>query len=242
MHSRFYTFLCLSVMATLVTGCTSLQQATSAEPLSESHPQNDVTFTDRPVEALTLPTIMKDSNGKPFVCEKRVPKNVIKLNVGPSLVCSDVQTANRLYEYKMGLDYGIEYQHLWRSGFGAGATFYLFNAPFGRDLDMEIKYMGPAVSYSGYLDDKELVRGEFVFGLGCGILKEKGLQETNTETDFAAMIGMGLEYAVAKHIAFGVQCNWNPLFMFEPKGYYFKKEDLYGIERVSILAGVRVYF
>ena len=243
MFSRCFTFFSLSVLAALVVGCSSSKLLSSVEPVSKGQSSEDMVSDDLAVTGKRLPTTkLEDVNRFPFD-EKRVPCNVVKVNVGPSLVCSEVETPRNFYEYKLGLDYGVEYQHLWRSGFGLGASAYLFNTSFDRDLNVEIKYVGPLVAYSDYLDSKGLVRAELEFGLGCGILKEKGFQYTHTEKDFAAMVGVGVEYGVAKNVAFGLQLNWNTLFQFEPKGYYIKDEDdVYGIERVSLLAGVREYF
>lgn len=240
MFSRYFTFVFLSAVMLVVTGCSSSKLVSTVEPKVPAI--GNIDFDDIPVDVRRQPIIMDDVFEKDLDDETRVPRNVIKLNTGPSLVCSEVETPRNFYEYKLGLDYGVEYQHYWRSGFGVGANFYLFNTSFDKDLNVEIKYMGPLVAYSDFLDSNEKVRAEFEFGLGCGILKEKGFQYANTETDFAAMIGLGVEYGVAKNVAFGLQLNWNTLFMFEPKGYYIKDEDTYGIERWSLLAGVRVYF
>ena len=238
MCTRHFTLSFLSVMVILLTGCSSTKQVSSVEPI-DGHPFDDVLLDDVTVK---MQRTQKDFNENVFVNEMHVPSNVIKLNTGPSLVCSDVQTPSRYYKYKLGLDYGIEYQHFWHTGWGVGANLYLFNSSFDKDLNMEMKYMGPTVAYSDYLDSNGKVRADIEFGLGCGILKEKGFYNTNTETDFAAMLGVGVECAVAKNVAFGFQLNWNTLYMSKPKGYYIKDEDRYGIERCSLLFGVRLYF
>ena len=227
MHYRYFALFYLSMAMALATGRSFAQQVSTVKPTNVILTHDDTRL---------------DEKKKLFFNEKRVPCNVIKLNVGPSLVCSVVETPSCFYEYKLGLGYGIEYQHFWRSGFGVGASMYLFNSHFGKDLDTEIKYMGPTVVYSDYLDSKGLIRADIELGLGCGILKEKMIHDTNTETEFAAMAGVGIEYAVAKNVAFGLQLNWNTLFMTNPKGYYIKDEDWYGIENCSLLTGVRVYF
>ena len=242
MYSRCFSFIFLSVVMLFVTGCSSTRMVSSVEPERATRSNEDLVLDDIHLDVQRQPTIKMDNYNKVFDNGMRVPRNVIKLNTGPSLVCSEVETARHFYEYKLGLDYGVEYQHFWPSGFGVGASMYLFNASFDKDLNMGIKYMGPLVAYSDYLDSKRRIRADIEFGLGCGFLKEKGFQETNTETDFASMFGVGVECGVAKNVAFGLQLNWNSLFMFEPKGYYIKDEDMYGIERWSLLAGVRVYF
>ena len=248
MNSRFLPHILLFIVALFVTGCSSTKMMSSVEPVNTNKPYGDVDLDEISVD-VQKQLADKDEETQNSLHhewissdEQRVPRNVVKLNVGASVISSSVEAPSHYYDYKMGLDYGVEYHHFWRSGFGLGASFNQFNTSFGKDYDLEIRYVGPLAVYSDYLDSKGLIRGDFEFGVGCGFMKEKGFDFTNTQTNFAAMIGLGVEYSVAKNVAFGVQFNWNSLYMFDSSPYYMEEEDMFGIKRWGLLTGIRVWF
>ena len=52
---------------------------------------------------------------------------------------------------------------------------------------------------------------------------------------------MGLEYRVFDHIALGVQMNLYSMHMDKPDGIELEKGEIYGIQRIGMMAGLRIY-
>ena len=174
------------------------------------------------------------------------PKNILKLNAGPSWITSEIETYNRTYKSKCGFGFNAEYQHIWGSGLGVGINYQYFGTSFDGGFDISMHYIGPSVILSLMLSEKW--RYDVFFGVGLSYYVEsatgnyRGISYTSSgsESKVSPRFGLGIEYMLTKKVGIGFQFSWLSMALKEPEGYD-SKYDFYGIKRIDPHIGLRVY-
>ena len=172
-----------------------------------------------------------------------LPDNVIKLNVGPSWITSDMFDAEtgKKYKTQSGVEFGIQYAHLWKSGWGIGVNFSHFKTSFPRNTDVKMMFVGPSVVWSRMRTDKR--RYDCSLALGYARYSEKYHGGVSDSQDmFGASVDLGIEYMISSHMGIGVQMTSLIMRKEKPEGVVLDKDESYGINRLNILGGLRFYF
>ena len=178
------------------------------------------------------------------------PRNVVKMDVGPSWIVSEVQTPRNIYKSKTGIGLGIDYQHLWRNGLGIGVNYLFFatnfsHDPMVEDLDMRMHYIGPSFVESWRWARKWRADSSVGVGFSSCIETSKILNwhydnELATEYSVGIFGQLGIEYMFSKSVGIGMQYQGLFMPMKEPKNNK-RKYDVYGIKRIDAKIGIRFY-
>ena len=166
------------------------------------------------------------------------PRNILRASIGPSLMTSDFQIHNHLYKSRCGLDLSLDYDHVWKSGIGFGINYRHDYTTFEEDLVMRTNYIGPSLvlAYPG-----NGIRYDMAIGFGYCWYSEHFRGLSMSEGHIAPLIRMGLEFSISKNVAYGIQMNTFSVRLDKPEGLEMKKNESYGIQRMGLQMGVRVY-
>lgn len=171
------------------------------------------------------------------------PTEIIKLNVGPAWITSDIEAGGNTYKSLSGFKAEFDYQHLWDSGFGFGMNYMYYGASLNSNYDMRMHYIGPSFVSSMIFGYRW--RFEGALGLGYSSLTENaeilGTSSSKTEYGLGIMSHLGIEYMVSPKIGIGFQIGFMSMKLKQPKGFDMKKYDFYGIRRVDLGIGLRIY-
>ena len=170
------------------------------------------------------------------------PSNIFKVSAGPTWMTSEVETSKGVYKNKSGFELGIDYEHLWRWGFGLGLNYSYFATSFDEGFSIRMHYIGPSLVYSIMWGQK--IRYEIGIGMGYAYYKESGntlYRYTATESQLGMLGQIGMEYKLSNHVGLGLQVNASTIKMDKPEGYDMDKNEFYGIKRLATLLGLRFY-
>ena len=170
----------------------------------------------------------------------QAPRNVLRLSVGPSLMTSKYQVDNHQYKNRVGFDLCVDYDHLWKSGFGIGIN-YLYNyTSFDEGVKSRINYIGPSLVLAPAI--KKSFRYDIAFGIGYCHYSDSYEGESETQNRLGVMMRVGAEWKVAKSLALGAQISYISVRMKKPEGLELEKNEFYGITHFGLQAGLRYYF
>lgn len=178
------------------------------------------------------------------------PRNVIKMDAGPSWIVSEVQTPRTIYKSRFGVGLGIDYQHLWRKCIGVGVNYMFYSTSFNHnpiveDINMRMHYIGPSFVGSWRLGRKWRADSSFGVGFSCCIWTDNVIEwhrvdELETEYNIGILGQMGIEYMLSKTVGIGMQYQGFFMPLKEPANYK-GDYDLYGIKRIDAKIGIRFY-
>ena len=168
------------------------------------------------------------------------PKDIVKVNIGPSWITSEIQTYYKTYKNETGVGFGIDYQHLWRSGIGFGINYMYHYTSFENDFSANMHYIGPSLVGSIKLGSNW--RMDAALGLGYSVYREDyKWAGGESESNVGSMVQLGIEYMLSKHIGLGLQFNTMTMRMKRPNDIDTKEYDFYGIKRLDAQLGMRFY-
>ena len=170
---------------------------------------------------------------------RQSPRNVVRLSVGPSLLCSEYKVGNHLYKSRLGYDICVDYVHAWK-GFSLEFNYMHDYTSFDEGIKTRLNYIGPSLVLAAQLT--HVFRCDFAFGMGYCHYTESYGGITNSENRPAILMRMGTEWKVAKHLGLGVQANLFRMTLKKPEDVELEKNEFYGIQHVGLLGGVRFYF
>ena len=168
------------------------------------------------------------------------PKDIVKVNVGPSWITSEIQTYDRTYKNETGFGFGIDYLHLWRSGIGFGINYMYHYTSFDSDFSAKMHYIGPSLVGSTKLGSSW--RMDAALGIGYSVYSEAyNRAGEESESNVGAITQLGIEYMLSKRIGLGLQLNTLTMRMKRPDDIDTKEYDFYGIRRLDAQLGMRIY-
>lgn len=176
------------------------------------------------------------------VKQHRVPSNIIKLNVGPACITSNVYTTKGKFSNVSAFNAELQYSHNWKTGWGCG--LYAFQSHFklgesgsyNYEGSANIFFAGPTVSYS-YRTTKGWL-WNITYGIGY-----TSMDDGEAQSGFAMTCKLGVDYMLTKHIGVGVDAMDYAGFFSEPDGWKQQHSDeRYGFSQMGIVAGLRIYF
>ena len=168
------------------------------------------------------------------------PKDIVKVNIGPSWITSEIQMYNRTYKNETGFGFGIDYQHLWRSSIGFGINYMYHYTSFDSDFSAKMHYIGPSLVGSIKLGSNW--RLDAALGVGYSVYREAYNRVGEaSESNVGAMTQLGIEYMLSKRIGLGLQLNTLTMRMKRPDDIDTKDYDFYGIRRLDARLGMRFY-
>ena len=169
------------------------------------------------------------------------PRNILRFSIGPSWMNSNFLVGDRLYKYKMkcGIDVLLDYDHVWKSGFGIGVNYLHNYTSFDDGCVHRLNYIGPSLLMALASGKWRL---DMALGFGYCINSESIGNLSYKEDHIVPMLRMGLEYKVSKQIGLGLQMNVIPVRMDKPDGYELKDDEFYGIDHLGTQLGMRYYF
>jgi len=185
-------------------------------------------------------TIPVDSVGKKS-------QDIIRLNVGPGWIVSEIETDVNVYKRKVGFTASADYLHFWKSGWGLGANYMFYNTSFDEGFSTTIHYIGPCVAGSTTFCSRW--RWDSLIGVGYAYYKESVSTDyggisydlSAGQGRFASIVQTGIEYKISEKVGIGLLVNGFVMNLKKPEGYNDDKYDFYGIKRVDVQVGARIY-
>ena len=187
------------------------------------------------------------ASGQPVTQEKAL-SNVFKASIGPGLIYSKVYTPNSVYSAQFCGDTDLTYQHVWRRGWGFGINHALNVANYNHEYLITQNYIGPSAVFAHR-------RGKFGFDVSAGIgyvyyvERMKAWDSHNrvrtfkgTESGLGFYGQVGVEYIFSKHLGIGAQITTLRSAYPRPENDLVPEDESYGIQRINVLIGPRVYF
>ena len=169
-----------------------------------------------------------------------LPRNMLRVAIGPSWLVSRYQTGHREYNSKCGLDIAADYGHYWRSGLGIGVSYLHGYTSFDEGIDMRVNYIGPYVGFAYMLGGKwRLGTG---IGLGYGRYSESVGFLSHSESSLGALVRLNGEYMSSEHFGIGLQMNIFTMNLKKPDGFVLKDNEFYGIRRLGAMLALHYYF
>lgn len=169
---------------------------------------------------------------------KKQPTDIVRLSIGPSWMYSKYQLGHHTYKSRCGVDIAVDYDHVWKSGFGVGLNYLHNYTSFDEGMKTRINYIGPSLVMA-FGSDK--VRTDMAIGFGYARYTESFMGYSASESRVAPLMRLGMETKVSKHVAIGAQINYITIRFEEPDGLELKENEFYGIQRCGIQLGVRFY-
>ena len=170
---------------------------------------------------------------------EQAPRNIVRLNVGPSWMISKYELGNKVYKSKIGIDVTVDYDHVWKSGLGIGVNYLHNYTSLDEGISLRLNYIGPSFVVALPLRKS---RWDIAVGFGYCQYSESMGSLSYSESHVAPLMRIGYEYKLGQNIALGLQTNLISMKLDEPDGIELDKNEFYGIRRVGIQAGLRYYF
>ncbi|MDR0893895.1 MAG: porin family protein [Prevotellaceae bacterium] len=165
----------------------------------------------------------------------RPPKNTLSVSAGWGWVTSKVATPLGSYRGKGGVEWGVEYNHVFNSGWGFGLQYAGFQVEFDRSASSTLTFIGPSLVYRGRFSDKWLPK--MSLGIGYGGMSDNGFNTSGVGISYA----LGMEYMLSKSVGVGVELS-EFVFNFSTTKEQQRNNERNGVARVSLTGGLRVYF
>lgn len=169
-----------------------------------------------------------------------MPRNVIRISAGPTLMTSKFLIGNHQYKSRLGADICVDYDHVWKSGFGFGINYLHHYTSFDEGVKLRVNYIGPSLVLA-YTRTKSF-RCDLAWGLGYSRYSESFEGNSVSQNRLGVTMRIGGEWKVAKHLALGVQFNVLSVGLEKPEGIELEKDEFYGIQHVGLQGGLRYYF
>ena len=164
------------------------------------------------------------------------PRNVVKLNVGPSQITSRLETPIGSYKRKWGTDAQLSYEHFFLLfNLGVAVVFDHSVFSFGNVGSLKNDFLGAGLAWSA------LTRN-FRWNIGVVMGYGHGDDSYVDQGGFAALAYYGVEYMLSKHVGLGIDVNGYSNRWKKPQGIILKKNEYYGLGRFNLLGGLRFYF
>ena len=189
-----------------------------------------------------------EANGLSSVAQTSPPANVVKASVGPGLIYSKAYTPTGIYTSQFCGDTDLTYQHLWRRGWGLEINHALNVANYNHEYLIIQNYIGPSAVFA-------YRKGKFGFDVSTGIgyvyyvERMKARDSHNriktfkgTDSGLGLYGHVGVEYIFSKHLGVGAQITALRSVFPRPENDLVPEDENYGIQRINILVGPRVYF
>lgn len=167
------------------------------------------------------------------------PRNVLRFNVGPSWLISNYDIGNKVYKSKIGLDIAFDYEHLWRGCLGIGINYLHNYTSFDEGISMHLNYIGPSFVVALPFPNH---RWDFALGVGYCHYSETMGSVSLSESHVAPVMRIGYEHKLGENIALGFQMNMISVKLDKPDNVVLDKDEVYGIQRLGVQAGLRYYF
>lgn len=148
---------------------------------------------------------------------------------------SDIETPIGTYKKKGGTDWRIEYHYVSKSYLGFGLTYAGFYTSFPVG-DMNLTYIGPSLVLCPKLGERWILRG----GISLGYCHFSDGYEQ--QSGFGGDFSLGIEYMLSRRIGIAIEAANNIQSYSAPEGYQLDDDENYGINRTSVLGGLRFYF
>ena len=192
-----------------------------------------ITFADDSVkhaEYLKYQQQVEEYNREIDEIQKIQPRNIFRVSAGSSFMVSKMVTPERTYKTRTGFDLTLDYDHLWKTGFGFGVN-YLYNATsFEGGYDTDIHYIGPSFVMAAASTKWRI---GMAYGLGYAHYSESLGNMSESENRLALFIRLDAEYRLAKRMALGINLHYMSMSMKKPKEIELKKGEFYGIRHLS---------
>lgn len=182
-----------------------------------------------------------ESNEKVVLGDKqKIPKNILKVSIGPSWLAGKVRTPKQTYDHPLGWAALMEYQHSLGYGFGVGINAAFSHAMYddyvkGSRSPLSFFYLGPAVTWSTKLGDHWMIYLEE----GIGYVRMDDSYDVSGRMGLNAKIGV--DYMITKKWGVGIETNIFGFSMNRPTGYTSPAKMHYNFERINVLLGIRWY-
>ena len=223
-----WTSTCHRIWGTMLLLPDSLQRGSTQSVLQELEASND--------------TEVQNAVNQRMAAYERLfntPSNIVKVNLGMSLLVSKYQAVGSTYRTKAAFDYSIEYQHLWK-WIGLGLNFERAQFSFDRGEKFGLSCLGPDVIFS-IMSGKRL-RWEFSCGVELALYHEEYRDWSWSDSYASLRASMSVEYRFAKNLAVGLQYDVTSIRAKAPDGVELKEGEHYGFDRLHLLTGLRYYF
>lgn len=166
----------------------------------------------------------------------RAPANTLTVSAGYGWITSKTYTPYGTYNSKGGMEWKIEYDHVYGSGLGFGIQYSGFHASFSSDIYMRLTYIAP--SFIARFKANSWV---FKFGVGIGYFgyNDSGAYNSSNigmSTDAAA------EYMLSPHFGLGVSLSTITGRTSGPYDSQLPDGEISGVRRINLQGGLRYYF
>ncbi len=196
------------------------------------------------IDSLDFSTMARNELQQSELMMRRVnkasgPANAVKVEAGPGFIVSTVETPVGRYNSRVGTDFMVSYQHIWKSCFGVGFT-YAHNATGYNSLGtLKIDYVGADWVYSQLFGKKKNWRYDWSLGIGYAHYSIEGWEK---QGGVGVRWGAGLQYMLSKRIGLGLEFNSITTNFKKPDGVELEKNQNYGYQRINLLGGLHFYF
>ena len=176
----------------------------------------------------------------------KLPTNILKVNIGPSFMTSKFEyyytdgtnVRKAKLKSKTGLDIGIDYARLWRTGFGVGVNLLHNQTSYDGDIDVSLTYLGPSIVWSR--KTTEGWRWECSLGVGYSHYNQKAPGvATESSGGFGTLSKIAVDYCISEKFAIGAELNSINQYFKAPQGW---DDDDFGYSRINLMIGARYYF
>lgn len=170
---------------------------------------------------------------------KNTPRNILRVNCGPSWMTSEYWLDNHRYKGRTGFDLLADYDHVWKSGFGFGINYLHNHTSYPEGVKTNLNYLGPSFVMAFSNNHTRL---DMAIGLGYSHYDENYRNLSESVSRLGAFYRIGLEYSIMKNLAIGIQLHFFSMSLKEPKEVELKDNEFYGIQHIGLHAGLRYYF
>lgn len=171
---------------------------------------------------------------------RQAPRNVLRISAGPTLMTSKYMVDNHQYRNRVGIDICVDYDHVWKSGFGFGINYLHNYTSFDEGVKSRVNYIGPSAVFA--FSRTKNFRCDLAWGIGYCHYSDSYEGYSIAQNRVGLMMRVGAEWRVAKHLALGAQINVFSVRLKKPEGLELEKNEFYGIEHFGLQGGLRYYF
>lgn len=175
--------------------------------------------------------------------------HVLKFSGGVSLITSDLQVGDIVYEHLPGLEYMLEYESIFDKGRGRGrGVGFIFKGSRYRDgyLRFNLYHFGLNRVWCN-MPSSSHWRWELALGGGASYLHDKSdfssfyYYADDSKFGLGVLLKAGIEYQLGKHVGLGLEANTIYHIFFDSNS---KVEDkpINGIVSTDLMLGLRFYF
>jgi hypothetical protein len=165
--------------------------------------------------------------------------HTISFDVGPSWITSKIYTPSGTYKWRTGLELGVEYNCVFKKGYGFGFSF-LHNTTSYPDAKATQIFVGPSFVYAG--DFSKKWRGITEIGLGYSTFND----EHDTEVGLGVKYSIGLEYKLSDKFGISAKLRDVTVYLGDKEDDYGwngrNKDEVNGVVRLAFQLGAYFHF